>query len=170
MEWYVARDGKTIGPMTFIDLVSAARSGQLGTNDLVWRAGMKDWTPAITVSGLWSPPPIPDTEGLQPPIVARTAEVSGQRQKTSFSQSRAAPAMPGKGIHVEKGLGVPAKIGLSVLVFVAGSLVAGIAKDPIMRSILGPFERMTAAILIQLGMVGLIFHIWTRPRKKSDEP
>ena len=57
--WFVARNGQTIGPVTFSDLTDAVHQGQLKKEDWLWREGMDAWAPANTVAGLWVPPPLP---------------------------------------------------------------------------------------------------------------
>ena len=43
MEWFVARNGKPVGPLTFDALVDAARRGQLNQEDYVWQPGADTW-------------------------------------------------------------------------------------------------------------------------------
>ena len=57
--WFVARNGQTIGPVTFSDLADAVHQGKLKKEDWLWREGMDAWAPASTVAGLWVPPPLP---------------------------------------------------------------------------------------------------------------
>jgi hypothetical protein len=52
-EWFVARNGRSTGPLAFEDLVDAVGSGQLNRADLVWRDGMEGWVQASTIEGLW---------------------------------------------------------------------------------------------------------------------
>ena len=56
MEWYVARNGTTVGPVTFDQLADAARTGRLNRDDLVWNDNMESWVPAATVPDLWHEP------------------------------------------------------------------------------------------------------------------
>ncbi len=64
-EWYVAQDGKSLGPMTREDLIARLPSLQ-GPETLVFGPGMSSWTPAGKVASLglirepeWTPPPAP---------------------------------------------------------------------------------------------------------------
>ena len=58
--WYYAVGDAPIGPLSFDELVSTARSGQLARNALVWSTGMSDWRSASEINGLWPlPPPLP---------------------------------------------------------------------------------------------------------------
>lgn len=54
-EWYYARGGQQSGPVSFETLRETARSGGLDpAKDLVWNAGMKDWTPSGQIEGLFA--------------------------------------------------------------------------------------------------------------------
>src|SRR4051812_42406610 len=55
-EWYYARGGSQVGPVTFAQLIEAARTGSVGRDDLVWREGMADWQAASTIPGLMPAP------------------------------------------------------------------------------------------------------------------
>lgn len=62
MMWYYARGGGQLGPMSWEDLVKAARAGNLGPGDLVWTEGMAQWQTAVSIPGLiqqTAPPPAP---------------------------------------------------------------------------------------------------------------
>ncbi len=63
--WYLGRDGRQQGPFAFADIVSFAGDETIDGNDLVWRPGLRHWVPAKTVSGLLSPPPLPDAADLR---------------------------------------------------------------------------------------------------------
>jgi hypothetical protein len=53
-EWYYARGGQQNGPVSLEQLVEIARNGGLDpAKDLVWNQGMKDWTPAGQVPGIF---------------------------------------------------------------------------------------------------------------------
>ena len=57
MECFVTRNGTIFGPMTFDQLVDAARAGQLSQDDSIWCAGMQSWMRASEVSDLWRASP-----------------------------------------------------------------------------------------------------------------
>ena len=48
-QWYVAKDGKSIGPMSETDLANGLRSGTYTSADHVFTDGMKGWVPASSV-------------------------------------------------------------------------------------------------------------------------
>jgi len=52
-EWYYAHDGQQAGPVSAVELKQLADAGRLRPDDLVWQEGMKDWTPARKVKGLF---------------------------------------------------------------------------------------------------------------------
>lgn len=56
-EWYYAKDGQQLGPVSAKELKSLADSGQLRGDDLVWKDGMPDWKPAGQIKGLVSGQP-----------------------------------------------------------------------------------------------------------------
>lgn len=45
-EWYYARAGQRVGPVTAAQLRAAYEAGQVTDADLVWTAGMDNWAPA----------------------------------------------------------------------------------------------------------------------------
>lgn len=50
--WYVARNGKRLGPVSEADLIVHVKNGKLKPSDLVWKEGMSDWAPAGEVGAL----------------------------------------------------------------------------------------------------------------------
>ena len=73
--WYYARDGHKAGPVTFAALRDAIATGGLRPGDLVWTAGMPQWSPAAAVPALAgefgdaanAPPPLPPPGAQYPP-------------------------------------------------------------------------------------------------------
>ncbi len=66
-EWYILKDGKQEGPMSWDQLMEIARSGLLGPKDFVWTSEFKDWVPAEKVQGLMLAPPPPPPAAPPPP-------------------------------------------------------------------------------------------------------
>ncbi|WP_310599422.1 TIGR00266 family protein [Desulfobulbus sp.] len=62
--WFVAADGKSLGPFTLQQLLGGLASGQYNETTLVWRDGFADWQPAGKVAELRTgqgapvPPPV----------------------------------------------------------------------------------------------------------------
>src|SRR5271163_4997873 len=55
-EWYYASGGQQHGPVSIVGLRELAQGGDLQPSDLVWTAGMSDWTPAGATRGLFPKP------------------------------------------------------------------------------------------------------------------
>jgi hypothetical protein len=49
LQWYYARDGRTLGPVSAETLQQLSRQADLLSTDLVWRDGMPDWVPASSI-------------------------------------------------------------------------------------------------------------------------
>lgn len=66
--WFVAADGKSLGPFTLQQILGGLASGQYNEATLVWRDGLADWQPAGSVAELRSgqaaptPPPVSGKE------------------------------------------------------------------------------------------------------------
>lgn len=56
MTWYYLQNQIQMGPLSWENLVLAARSGGLSPGDLVWTDGMAQWQPASSIPGLISQP------------------------------------------------------------------------------------------------------------------
>lgn len=52
-EWHLGREGQQSGPFTSQQLKEMAASGQLQPDDLVWKEGLSEWTPAHHIRGLF---------------------------------------------------------------------------------------------------------------------
>src|SRR2546423_8781814 len=75
-EWYYSHDGARHGPISTDQLKDLAAAGRLRPNDLVWKEGMENWTPAAKVKGLLATPAraaarATDTEGGPSPGLPR---------------------------------------------------------------------------------------------------
>lgn len=53
-EWFYNHDGQQKGAVTFQQLQILAESGQLTPSDLVWKAGMPGWTPALMIRHIFT--------------------------------------------------------------------------------------------------------------------
>jgi hypothetical protein len=51
-EWFYAKDGKQLGPISAAEIRGLATSGEFQPSDLVWRQGMPNWEPAVRIKGL----------------------------------------------------------------------------------------------------------------------
>ena len=59
-QWYVAVDGKSIGPMSEGELKDAIRAGTYGADHHVFSEGMKGWVPVHSVSDFHDVAPWPE--------------------------------------------------------------------------------------------------------------
>jgi len=67
MQWYFAKDGERIGPLTDQEFYARVAAGEVLAETLVWHEGMVDWQPYSTMRS--DAPPAPeattDTESIQ---------------------------------------------------------------------------------------------------------
>lgn len=62
--WHYARDGQRFGPFSSSQLQQLAAAKHLLRTDTVWREGMQEWQPAVSIKGLFSVQATED--GVQP--------------------------------------------------------------------------------------------------------
>lgn len=62
VKYYVAKNGKTVGPFDMDALANMISTGEFNSESLVWKEGMSEWKPAGTESNLAKlfPPMIPN--------------------------------------------------------------------------------------------------------------
>ena len=51
-QWFVAVDGKSVGPMTETELIDGLRTGRYTVDTHVFTEGMAGWVPAGTIEEL----------------------------------------------------------------------------------------------------------------------
>jgi hypothetical protein len=72
--WHYSKGGERLGPVPEDELKAMAADGRLSPDDMIWRAGMKNWAPARTAKGLFAsttvPPPLPSGSAAPPPLPA----------------------------------------------------------------------------------------------------
>jgi hypothetical protein len=56
MDWFVARNGKSVGPLMLVALVEGARRGLVEPEDYVLQPGADKWERAKDVPELWATP------------------------------------------------------------------------------------------------------------------
>jgi hypothetical protein len=61
-DWYIARDGRQVGPLSDRGMQVFARRGHLNSEDLVWRPGFDDWRRADDTVFLKLKPSPPEEE------------------------------------------------------------------------------------------------------------
>ena len=83
-DWYYAQNQERRGPVSFAKLKTMATDGWLRREDLVWHAGMTEWTPAEKVPGLFASSLgqiLQDTiAGVRAPVEAKPAEAQQATQ------------------------------------------------------------------------------------------
>jgi hypothetical protein len=83
-DWYYAQNQDRRGPVSFAKLKTIAADGWLRREDLVWHAGMTEWTAAEKVPGLFASSLgqiLQDTiAGVRAPVEAKPAEAQPTTQ------------------------------------------------------------------------------------------
>ncbi|HZL37906.1 MAG TPA: DUF4339 domain-containing protein [Tepidisphaeraceae bacterium] len=74
-QWHYAQNNAQRGPVSIDHLKQMAASGQLRPADLVWQAGMAQWSPAGSVAGLFTGPPLPPPMIAPPPVGVAPATI-----------------------------------------------------------------------------------------------
>jgi hypothetical protein len=65
--WYYTKNGERLGPVSFEEMKTIARSGQLDVNrDLAWMEGMQEWNPLSAIPGLLSDGEAPSKAPFNP--------------------------------------------------------------------------------------------------------
>ncbi|MCU0797020.1 MAG: GYF domain-containing protein [Akkermansiaceae bacterium] len=85
-EWWLSRSGEKFGPVTFDQVVEAAKAGRLEPRtDLLFGGDLKDWTPAGQVEGVFekiSKPEVAESKtapaAAAPPMLAEAAPQHSQ--------------------------------------------------------------------------------------------
>ena len=80
VEWYYARGNKQMGPVSSTELKRLAGGGEIHADDLVWREGLTEWTPARNVRGLFEEEgkPAGVEEASSKPVVALSKGVKSE--------------------------------------------------------------------------------------------
>ncbi|MBB5351397.1 hypothetical protein HNR46_001633 [Haloferula luteola] len=90
-QWYYSHDGQQKGPVPVSELSRLASVGEFDPEkDLVWREGMPDWQPAVTVDDL------PFGEPAAPPEVPATPAPPAQEVASPY-QAPVSPPAPSAG-------------------------------------------------------------------------
>ncbi len=115
-DWHVSKDRQQTGPFTSAELRKMVASGQLGSDDFVWKEGMQDWVPASKIKGLF----VNASVTAASPVAASF----NQSELVAPVQTRISAA-----INTWRNLNAPTKIGIAsvcagllLVVFCAGIL------------------------------------------------
>jgi hypothetical protein len=97
-EWFYTDQGQRRGPVTWQQLQQLATGGQLKPNDLVWKNGMPQWSPASSQAGLFGAPTAPAPAAAAPPAPAsapsRPAAPAPAPAAPAPAPPRTAPSQP----------------------------------------------------------------------------
>src|SRR5262249_3990506 len=115
-DWYIAREGKSHGPVSWDNLLALLRSGQVSATDFVWHEGLDDWTALGTLVGPATPPPPATTPAFQ---------------QRSASPPRALPIRQAPAADARRG---PGRV-FAVVAF-AGAILAAAAAGYLFNSLL----------------------------------
>lgn len=121
-EWYYAKAGEKVGPVTQALLKELADAGELSRTDMVWKQGMTKWVEAGQVTGLFeSGTPNAVTGAVPPPLPAAPKSARPRTPELPW------PADERNGFSVKQwvGIGVSGFLGFVGMVFVVVSLVQG---------------------------------------------
>jgi TM2 domain-containing membrane protein YozV len=114
-QWWFVHNGQQGGPVAWAELHERASGMQLRQEDLVWRAGMPQWAPALSIPGLFrsvaGPPPVPPpTPAPYPPPVPGLSPVMTPSGKSRVPAALFAMLLGSFGAHKfymgDTGLGV----------------------------------------------------------------
>lgn len=93
MTWYILRNGAKEGPYSNERLGQLIEAGQLKPDDLIWKPGLVEWTPAGDIPGLLAPPAAKAEVPLPLPrsINSETQETSQLRTMDQISPALGDP-------------------------------------------------------------------------------
>ena len=99
-DWYYAQNQERHGPVSFAKIKTMAADGWVRREDLVWHAGMTEWTPAHKVPGLFASSLgqiLQDTiAGVRVPAEAKLEEAQQSKQPPVIPVKVPKPAKPNK--------------------------------------------------------------------------
>ena len=99
-DWYYAKNQERRGPVSFAKIKTMAADGWVRRKDLVWHAGMNEWTPAHKVPGLFASSLgqiLQDTiAGVRVPAEAKLEEAQQSKQPPVIPVEVPKPAKPNK--------------------------------------------------------------------------
>ena len=100
MSLYVAREGRSEGPLTEAEVAGRLRTGAFSGGDLAWREGMADWVPLRTLFPV----------GKENPVFPKTSPSPFHEVPSPFSQHGASIPAPGTSAPVSLPKPPPGKI------------------------------------------------------------
>ncbi|HVX64364.1 MAG TPA: GYF domain-containing protein [Pirellulales bacterium] len=158
-KWFYARGGLQEGPTKFDQLVRLASAGALGADDLVWAAGMANWTPAREIRGLMPdapPAPASPAKAAATPAPVNSSPASGA-QTSGLAVASLVLGLLGVAVAVAGvtlmliGLGLAVLIGC-VLASVVASVLAVVFGHSAARQIKQQADRRPGGGMALAGM------------------
>ena len=128
-QWYVYKNGQQNGPYTREQLNEQAGDGSLSPADMIWTAGMANWSRADQVEGLiLAAPPQPGPPPVAPPppgSLSDQRDGAGYSGATSYRQvSPDRGFLGGSAGKQNKGLVIALALSLVVIVILSGYLLS----------------------------------------------
>lgn len=113
MDWYYSKNASQYGPVPEDELKAKIATGEVGPADLVWKDGMRDWTPS----------------GSVPELAARTPMTPAGYDTSGHSRNPEPPA--------QTPYQTPASTGVPTSVYVATPPTSGLAIASLVCGIMG---------------------------------
>ena len=76
-QWFYSQQGQQRGPVTLDELRALLAGGQVMWSEMVWSAGMVNWSPANQVAALRPPPSAAAPGNLPPPLPPQAMNYAG---------------------------------------------------------------------------------------------
>jgi len=123
IEWFYGKEGRQFGPIDEATLRARVASGEIGSDDLVWREGMERWQPLKEVAELGGAAPMPSVDSPLPPTESSGDEgvpppVPNSPYATPEARPEGAMYRPGPGVPVTNGPAIASLVcGILSIVF-----------------------------------------------------
>jgi GYF domain 2 len=167
-EWYYARDGQPMGPVSSAQLTQLAADGVLQPTDLVWKEGLAQWFQASSIKGLFANIALMASRTAVPNWLADV-----QRAEQTPTASSSVPNWI-TGLHTAEERPVlakpPAPSGpLSLAPEVPKELASGALLGQSQRTRVPAIGVLVAIVLIAAVGIGAIMLSWSREAGKEEE-
>lgn len=164
-EWFYAKDGRQLGPITWEQLYELAITGSVLPTDLVWRQGMPQWSQARTIPGLIAPAM---ASAGAPAVVASPMQYTSAPAAGAYSPLSYATPMPVRP-------GTPKVVGILGIVYASLGLLVGLfalinaASSEVRQMGVQPWNFFSAAISLSLAVLLLSGSIALTKYRRSGQ-